>query len=881
VVERETQLAFLGRIAVAAEAGEGQLAVVTGEAGAGKTRLTRELVAALGDDWQRLFVHVQAGATNPFGDLVGEVAAGDAPASAIGSALGRALALRAGARPLVVVVEDLERADPVLIAALTSMLDALAEARVLVAAAFRLDGRTLAAEQTAALADVLRAPCAHEVRLESLSRAGVVRMAEAMGRHLGEAELDGLHSRADGNPFFVEELLNDPSQKLPWTISEAIIRRLDALPAPARGAAQALACAFDPVPRGVIEAVVPDGGVGAIALLDVGIAVESAPDLISLRHALFSEVAAAQLTASDRREWHRRLAENLEQVPDPSAARLTRHWREAGDTGHAARWAVTAADEAAGGRAYRTATELYRVALSMPGGEELEQAELFERAAVAAGAAGFADAALEWASNADVRYRRAGEQWRAVAMWLNPALREVPKPALDHRALAADATPRLLIESHDATRRGAYDQATELARRALALSDERTDLGVLSAASAARRLYSTGRLGEGEEILLRLRALATASANRSLLASLSGGEAMFAAVRGEFIECLMLNRQALALAQDGEQGTWSEAVAVALTLVYVGELDEAGEIVSGLLDSDDPFAVEFAQLPACVIDLERADLERARQRLDRIRAVTSLGVADWTVGVLLARARWQYLSGEYEDVLATVAEVSSVTGDLFGPSRLHLLILAIRSASELDDDARADAARAALDQIVELGGGRGCRAAASWAHGFSAARRGSFDDASTLLTSAAETFEASGLFVHAAEAWVDLAVLASTAGDPAVRERATARAREIGEPRRFASVLGRLERQPADPRRDAAGRLGALSEREQEIALLVVAGKTNREIAAALFVSEHTIRNQLVNVFAKLGISRRTELARVALGGAPPDVEQSGHRDSS
>ena len=343
----------------------------------------------------------------------------------------------------------------------------------------------------------------------------------------------------------------------------------------------------------------------------------------------------------------------------------------------------------------------------------------------------------------------------------------------------------------------------------------------------------------------------------------------------------MLNRQALAMAQDGEQGTWSEAVAVALTLVYVGELDEADELVNSLLESDDPLTVEFAQMPACVIDLERGDLPRAWERLERLRPVSSLGVADWTVGVLLARARWFYLSGEYEHVLATVAEVSSVTGDLFEPSRLGLLILAIRSAIELDDDATAEAARASLDQIVELGGGRGCRAAAAWAHGVAAARRGSFGDASTLLTSAANDFERSGRFVHAAETWVDLATIASAAGDAAIRERATARAREIGESRRFVSVLGRLEPQPQpDPRRDVAGRLGVLSEREQEIALLVVAGKTNREIAAALFVSEHTIRNQLVNVFAKLGISRRTELARLALG-APPEAEQSGHRDSS
>ena len=50
---------------------------------------------------------------------------------------------------------------------------------------------------------------------------------------------------------------------------------------------------------------------------------------------------------------------------------------------------------------------------------------------------------------------------------------------------------------------------------------------------------------------------------------------------------------------------------------------------------------------------------------------------------------------------------------------------------------------------------------------------------------------------------------------------------------------------------------------------LVAAGKTNREVGALLFLSEHTVRNQLVRVFDKLGVSRRTELARLMVGAGP------------
>jgi DNA-binding CsgD family transcriptional regulator len=54
---------------------------------------------------------------------------------------------------------------------------------------------------------------------------------------------------------------------------------------------------------------------------------------------------------------------------------------------------------------------------------------------------------------------------------------------------------------------------------------------------------------------------------------------------------------------------------------------------------------------------------------------------------------------------------------------------------------------------------------------------------------------------------------------------------------------------------------GALTPAEERVAALVAEGKTNREVAAALFLSERTVEGHLSHVFGKLGIKHRTEVA--------------------
>ena len=75
--------------------------------------------------------------------------------------------------------------------------------------------------------------------------------------------------------------------------------------------------------------------------------------------------------------------------------------------------------------------------------------------------------------------------------------------------------------------------------------------------------------------------------------------------------------------------------------------------------------------------------------------------------------------------------------------------------------------------------------------------------------------------------------------------------------------LRHLGRRVSRPAREATGGgLGPLTAREREIAGLVAAGRTNREIAEQLVLSAKTIEAHLRNIFAKLGVRSRVELAR-------------------
>ena len=91
--------------------------------------------------------------------------------------------------------------------------------------------------------------------------------------------------------------------------------------------------------------------------------------------------------------------------------------------------------------------------------------------------------------------------------------------------------------------------------------------------------------------------------------------------------------------------------------------------------------------------------------------------------------------------------------------------------------------------------------------------------------------------------------------------RSAARGDSLLDPGVTTRVLSRF-RDLAEKEQDRE--VASLSEREKEVLALVAAGKTNREIAEALIISDNTARNHVSRILDKLGLNRRSEAATFA-----------------
>ena len=390
LIGRDTELTLLAARWRRAASGQGQIVLLSGEAGIGKSRLVRELAdiaQAPLDSPQRpdaafviLACAPQATATTLFPALEAlRAAAGighattpeeampllaavitkcalpldeDLPvlAEALGLGPGPAgmdpkakrksllralegwLLHEAESRPLLLVVEDLHWADPSLIELLRNLGDQVAHLPVLLLLTYRSDFVLPWPDRSFVL----------RVALSPLSAVESDKLIDSLDQGAGSAARQAILSRAEGVPLFIEEfLLAAESAELPQTLQQLFIARLDGL-GEARPVAQRAAVLGRAIDRELLGALCDHAEEKLDSLLGILVAAEVLDQTgvghrqgYAFRHALLQQAAHESLLYSERRALHaeaaRLLADLRPQIAERQPELVAEHWAAAGD----------------------------------------------------------------------------------------------------------------------------------------------------------------------------------------------------------------------------------------------------------------------------------------------------------------------------------------------------------------------------------------------------------------------------------------------------------------------------------------------------------------------------------------------------------------------
>ena len=280
------------------------------------------------------------------------------------------------------------------------------------------------------------------------------------------------------------------------------------------------------------------------------------------------------------------------------------------------------------------------------------------------------------------------------------------------------------------------------------------------------------------------------------------------------------------------RGAWSEAEA---------EATRASEELMGF----DPMAAAQAFYETGEIRRRMGNLAGAEECFARAREIGS----DPQPGLALLR----FTQGDAEGALRALQSSASTAGES-RLQRARLLAALVDVAIAVPD---LDAAAEAADHLSELAAGSApliLQAMASTAAGAVRLAQGDAPAAVDSLRGAGAMWRELRLPYEAAQARVQYGLALRAAGD------------EDDAQLELRAAVSAFERLGADPdARTAAGSLpakdalpGGLTAREAEVLRLVAAGKSNRDIATELVISEHTVARHLQNMFVKLGVSSRS-----------------------
>jgi DNA-binding NarL/FixJ family response regulator len=905
LVGRDRERAAIARALDALAHGRRAALAFIGEIGIGKTRLLDELIDAAGGE-----PLVLAGRAAPYERQVrfalvvaaleahGPEPAGD-PVRAAAAARSE-LERLAQRRPVVLVLDDVQWADRASLDVVADLIGGRPDAPLLVALASR--PRRFAGPFGAAL----RSGALRAIRPRRLDEAQV---GELLGERVDRPAVRAVHRRAGGNPLVVRELTYDVDA-LPASIAAAIDDELADLGREARALLQAAAVVGDGVDlqaaRAVAELSEERARSALEELVDRGLIVApgggSPPGFPTPVH---RQAVYASAGAGWRIRAHRRAAVVLAARGGSLDARAHHHERSAEPGDEEAIAVLRRAGRARVGTAPAAAATWTEAALRLlPDGGSPSRRDLLlmlaqaraalgleheRRAALAQasalvrddddGAGGQAEVVLELA-RLDHDRLRSGE--------VRAALRDELSRRHDRRTAA-----RLHVElAADHWLAGDLEAVGTQAARAAELVEAADDAVTRAEAHAFQALGdgASGSTAQGRRALeLALRAVDALPDAR-----LHGRERILLVVARAALaaECPDRARpvvlRGLRLSRRAGSQPWRLLLHVALAEVHVwhGRLAKAERTVAWALeraapDASPALASAWAlrswvarlrgDLPWAVAAAERA-LALARRRPTPVEwiAGSEVGAALIASGDVEAGRRELLVAAggpalarlepaartRWFEVLATAdlragrpheAEAWAIRCEAsarpFEPSVRTAVALRARAAVLLARDDHAGAARRAADAAARFdeAGAALDAALARLVLGGALRRAGRRQPATHALRSAHTTFEALG----------------------ALRERDRA-AREL-------RLLGDRVVHRAEPQRQGRGALSLLSRREGQVARLAAAGRTNRAIAAELFLSEKTIETYLARAFAKLGVSSRTALARALHDAGPAE----------
>jgi DNA-binding CsgD family transcriptional regulator len=730
LVGRAREIAALRDRLDRAVSGRGSAVLVTGEAGIGKSRLSREIVAeAAGRGWSTVEGRCVAVGSEPLRraallDILRASGAGAGLAAASTEELLEQVLARVDAAtettPLLVLVEDLHWADRATCEVVMVLARHVADRPACLLLTSRDDELPRGHHVRGFLAELRRAQLVTALPLHRLGAAEVAALLQDLAGPIEPDRASAIFQRSGGNPLLVEELCaagttsgggggvgrggrageapDDAGDELGDRLVDVLLARTDGLSAPAMAVAAAVAAAGRFVDQAVLAEVVapapqlagPHGrfAVGLREALDHHLLVRR-DDTVGFRHVLVAEAVYRQLLLAERVAIHGRWADVLSHRGDDPAV-LAHHWAEARHPERALAASLAAGDAALVALAPHDSIAHYRLALAL--WDDVDEPEAVARRRRSELCAGAAEAA-NWAG-------RPAEAVELVTLALD-ALRELD-------AFDVVETSRLLErKGWYLLRQGRTDAAGEPYLSAVAKLP-----GTAPATDRARVLAGSVRLWE------RRRepepALATARAAVAAASEAGATDADLGQARYMLARALLAGGDAQAAlvelgaaAASAERGLDAVSLSIALldradllaTLDRLGEsLDEALAVADRLRARGftDPHALLCQGVAAAVLH-RLGQVDRSRTLVDGLvaeaRTPVTLALGHLLTGVLDLDARALGDAREHLEMarfLAAPLLDGRIAGNLAW-SRAELALA----------EGRIDDARAAVDEGID------------------------------------------------------------------------------------------------------------------------------------------------------------------------------------